>query len=127
MKEDIYNKKLEIFVRSIKEAYSQNTYVKKLCFGNLRNYDLNIDANKEFIQIPVRIHMKNEDFKDNVDNTFLGGQLGEEIVDGEFNYMVSQLKKKKFPVETKAITHDFLLDLLRKIPPDFDPNFLLIP
>lgn len=112
------------FAESIKKGYEYRNYAKEIC--DIKEFDSKIDKRKNFIQIPIRITMELEDFDGTVDNEPLGRDLGEEFATGEFNQIIEKLKNLNIESAIKLNT-ETLTSLLKKLPLEFQPTFILIP
>ncbi len=117
----------EIFVSSIRRGYHARSFIKEIV--NSRKYDPTIDFNKYFVQVTDGILMDKSDFRGDVDNTFLGAQIGENIAFGEINYLTDQLKKEidSKIVDKNLLDYETLVNELKSLPEGFNPKNLLIP
>lgn len=113
------------FVEYIKKGFEYRNYVKEIC--DIKEFDSKIDKHKNFIQIPIRILMELEDFDGTVSNEPLGRDLGEELAAGEFNQIIEKLKNLDIESTIKKLNMETLTSLLKKLPLEFQPTFILIP
>jgi len=118
---------IDKFANNIKHAYHKYSWAKKLCVIKPFSQD---NQNSNFVQIPIRIKMNNSDFSGEVDNEFLGEQLGEQIASGEFNYIISRFNEedKLKPIDTPIPTSKQIISMIREFEKEeVNIKFILIP
>ena len=113
------------FAENIKYGYNKTNYAQLLC--NIRFFDQKLDGHKEFIQVPIRIIMDYNDFDGGVDNSPLGFDLGGEIANGEFNYLIEKLGKSLKSDNLKSFDKESIPKILKDAVVNFEPSYFLIP
>lgn len=117
---------MEKFVGFIRKGYAKDSPIQLFCEQRKRDYNPEIDLNRQFIEVPIRIHIEEEDFMGSVDNQFLGEELGESLVMGEFNYLIHRFNEIKTKEEITLDYSTFLVKF-KKLPIGFNPRYLLVP
>ena len=118
------NNEIKKFSNSIREGYSKRTY-KYLC--RTIPWKSTIQDEKDLIQIGIRVHMDEDDLNGQVDNTSFGEDLGESLAAGEFNHITSKLKKIKDKEVLEDLSYNSLLKLIKELPDNFMPKYILLP
>jgi hypothetical protein len=119
-----YWSKVEELVDIVKQSYPERTITKR-GIVNFEQYTPQRHTNLEFVQFGLRTIIPAWVFRDNSDNTIIGGDFATAIGNSEMNCVIKKFEEVSSPIKIEKFDASHLLNAVYKL--QYEPTDIIIP